>query len=35
MDIAVMLLLVGSYIVTFLLGYSFGAHVWSFHHRDR
>jgi hypothetical protein len=31
MDVAVILLLLLSYVVTFLLGYSLGAHVWARH----
>jgi hypothetical protein len=35
MELVIVLLLLGSHFVTFLLGYSFGAHVWSIHHRGR
>lgn len=34
MDVVIVLLLFLSHVVTFLLGFGFGAHMWSFH-RDR
>jgi hypothetical protein len=34
MEVVIPLLLFLSHVVTFLLGFSFGARVWSFYHRD-
>lgn len=35
MEFVVPMLLFMSHVVTFILGYSLGSHVWSFHRRDR
>lgn len=35
MEFIIPLLFFLSHVVTFLLGYSFGARIWSFHHHER